>query len=145
MDLKVTAGPFPIKILILFFELSSVIVLVVGCSGGHEIETPKFMNISCNAINESSDGKLCIEITYPDSNNDTLVASRVYGENAVYEGRLLKEQTTASVVLGDSSRNLGTVEVGSNFLHANYFKLYITSNYLSQIHNSLLYIYSTRS
>ena len=129
MDLKVTAGPFPINFLILFFELSCVIVWVVGCSGGHEIETPKFRNISCNTINESSDGKLCIDITYPDSNNDTLVASRVYGENAVYEGRLLKEQTTASVVLGDSSRNLGTVEVGSNFLHANYLKKYITSNF----------------
>ena len=122
MDLKVNTGLFPVNIVILFFVLSCGILSVVGCSGSHEIETPIFTNISCNAVNESSEGKLCIDITYPNSNNDTLVASRVYGENAVYEGRLLKEKTTASVVLGDSSRNLGTVEVGSNFATANYLE-----------------------
>ena len=119
MDLKVTTGLFPINIVILLFVLSCGILSVVGCSGSHEIETPIFTNISCNALNESSDGKLCIDITYPNLNNDKLVVRRIYGENAVYEGKLLKEQTAASVILVDSSRNLGTVEVRSIFAHEN--------------------------
>ena len=102
--------------IVLYFGLSCGIVQVFGCSGGDTSETPKFINIPCKSINQSSDGKLCFDVTYPDTDKDVLVVSSVRGENAVYEGKLLKEQTTASVVLGDSSQGLKNVEVNNRLI-----------------------------
>ena len=97
--------------IVLLFGLSCGIVQVFGCSGADKSETPKFKNIPCKSINESSDGNLCFDVTYPDTDQDVLVVGRVHGENTVYEGKFVKEKTAASVILSDSSQGFDNVEV----------------------------------
>ena len=75
-----------------------------------------FIEINCGQFIDGNKYDLCMSLDFEDRTDDILLLTKEYGEDTVFVGKLLNEETSAAVIYDTSNPDEIEVSKLSNFL-----------------------------